>query len=177
MTRAGDQARRGQCSPLSGDLRDSALAAGLCHAQWQEEYGSTSWDQYDFWANRVGRRAKAYYYRRPRLGLPLVAPFVLVDALVPKSRQLVWHRQRFPIADAHYAMGFLALARVLDKQDQVRRALPYLEALIDQRCPEEEDFCWGYPFDWETCFGTFREGTPRSRPRPTATRHSTRHTI
>ena len=57
-------------------------------------------------------------------------------------------------------MGFLALARVLHKRAQVQGALPFLEALIDERCRDEEDFCWGYPFHRETCFGTFREGTP-----------------
>ena len=140
-------------------LRRDAVAAARSHAEWLESYGVTSWDQYDFWANPLGRRAKAVYYRRPRLGLPLVAPFVLLDAVVPRSRAAFWHRSRFPIADAHYAMGCLALAQ-LDGPAWVPRAVPFLEALVEQTCPGEADFCWGYPFDWETCFGTWPAGTP-----------------
>jgi hypothetical protein len=36
----------------------------------------------------------------------------------------------------------------------------FLEALEATRCRGYEDYCWGYPFDWETRTGTFREGTP-----------------
>ena len=104
---------RASTTGLSGSwLRDEAAAAALAHTTWLRSFGLTSWDQYDFWANPVGRRAKAAYYRRSLLGLPLVAPFVLLDAAVPASRRLLWHRQRFAIADAHYAMGFFELAKV-----------------------------------------------------------------
>lgn len=143
----------------AGGLRDAAAAAARGHAGWLAAYGPTSWDQYDFWANPLGRRAKAVYYRRPRIGLALVAPFVLMDAALPWSRVGVWHRQRFPIADAHYAMGFCGLAQ-MEGPTWIRRALPFFEALVEQSCPGEEDYCWGYPFDWETCYGTWPAGTP-----------------
>ena len=155
--RAGVSARR---TGRPGDrLRNEAVAAALGHAAWSAGYGPTSWDQYDLWANPAGRRAKAVYYKHPRAGLPLVAPFVLLDAAVPASRRLFWHRQRFPIADAHYAMGFLGLARSEDAA-WTRSAVPYLEALVEATCPGEQDYCWGYPFAWETCFGTWPAGTP-----------------
>jgi hypothetical protein len=140
-------------------LAAAAAEAARTHADWVAAYGSTSWDQYDFWANPLGRRAKAVYYRRPWMGLPLVAPFVLLDAIAPSSRCRFWHRQRFPIADAHYAMGCLTMARI-DGTSWVERALPFLEALVGQSCSGEVDYCWGYPFDWETCFGTWPAGTP-----------------
>lgn len=129
------------------------------HTQWLDTYGPTSWDPYDFWATPVARRAKAVYYRDARRGLALVAPFVLLDAVVPSSRAIVWHRQRFATSDAHYAMAFCLLAQ-LDGRKGLIRALPFLEALVEERCPGEDDYCWGYPFDWETCFGTWPAGTP-----------------
>jgi hypothetical protein len=32
--------------------------------------------------------------------------------------------------------------------------------LQDTRCPGFEDYCWGYPFDWQTRNGCIRAGTP-----------------
>lgn len=141
------------------DLVAEALSAARRHAAWLASYGPSSWDPYDFWARPLARRAKAEYYRHPTLGLPLVAPFVFLDAVVPRSRAIGWHRQRFATSDAHYAMGFCMLSR-LDRREGLRRAIPFLEALVEERCPGEEDYCWGYPFDWETCFGTWPAGTP-----------------
>jgi hypothetical protein len=140
-------------------LLDDALAAAIAHSAWLGAYGPTSWDQYDFWANPVGRRAKAAYYAHKRLGLPLVAPFVLLDNAAPATRRLFWHRQRFAIADAHYAMGYFALAAA-QGADWLRQAQVFVEALEDERCPNEAEYCWGYPFAWETCFGTWKAGTP-----------------
>jgi len=140
-------------------LRDDALAAALAHTSWLRGYGPTSWDQYDFWANPIGRRAKAAYYRDAWLGLPLVAPFVLLDNAVPGSRRLFRRRQRFAIADAHYAMGFYVLAEA-HSPSWLRHGEAFIAALERERSPGEAEYCWGYPFDWETCFGTWKAGTP-----------------
>lgn len=139
-------------------LHAEALAAALAHASWLRAYGPTSWDQYDFWANSIGRRAKSLYYRYGRRALPVVAPFVLLDTAVPRTRRLLWHRQRFAIADAHYAMGFFALAAHDPRWRGPAEA--FLQALIQERCAGQTEYCWGYPFDWETCFGTWKAGTP-----------------
>lgn len=146
-------------STAAPTLRAGALRTVQRHSAWLKRYGPLSWDPYDFWAHPVGQRAKATYYRHPRLGLPLVTPFVLLDALVPNSRALFWARRRFPIADAHYAMGLCELARRGDDAWR-RQAVPFLEALVEERCPSEAEYCWGYPFDWVTCFGTWPSGTP-----------------
>ncbi len=144
----------------AGDLSRRALAAAETQARWLESYGDSSWDTYDFWANDWGRRAKRVYYIHKSLGTPLVAPFALLDWLAPRSRAFFWHRQRFPIADAHYAMGFCHLAAADSSGRWLARAVHSLEALVESRCPGETEYCWGYPFDWETCFGTWRTGTP-----------------
>lgn len=129
-------------------------------AKWLDRYGETSYDFQSLYASELTRRAKALYYRRPLLGTMAVAPIIFCEALLPSARQLFWERQRFPIADAHYAMGFAVLAKVLDQEEYYRRAVHFLEVLKGTRCPGYTNYCWGYPFNWETIRGTIREGTP-----------------
>src|SRR5262245_28920435 len=79
-------------------------------AIWLQRYGETSWDHQTYFAGRVGRRAKALYYRNRTLGTLAVAPMILSEALAPSARRFFGRPLRFPIADAHYAMGFAFLA-------------------------------------------------------------------
>jgi len=90
--------------------------AVLRFVQWLEKYGETSYDFQSFYASGVGQRAKALYYDRPLLGVLAVAPMVFSEAFVPSARSIFSKRQRFPIADAHYAMGFGLLARLTKKE-------------------------------------------------------------
>ena len=108
----------------------------------------------------LGRWAKRAYDRSPRLGLALVAPFAAADAFAPGIRTLVRDPRRFPIADAHYALAFLSLARQTGDLSYRRRAAAFLDALEQSRCPGEADYCWGYPFDWQTVAGLWPRGTP-----------------
>jgi hypothetical protein len=127
---------------------------------WLDDYGETSYDHQSFFASKLGRSAKALYYRRPLLGTLAVAPMVLCEALAPQARRLFWKPQRFPIADAHYAMGFAFLAGIHGGDRYYQRAVHFLEILQKTRCRGYEDYCWGYPFDWQTRTGTLKEGTP-----------------
>jgi hypothetical protein len=108
----------------------------------------------------LGSWAKRTYDRSPRLGLALVAPFAAADAFVPGIRTLVRDPRRFPIADAHYALAFLSLARLTGDASYRNRAAAFLDALEQTRCPGEADYCWGYPFDWQTVAGLWPRGTP-----------------
>lgn len=128
--------------------------------EWLDRYGETSYDHQSFFAGKLGRSAKALYYRRPLLGTLAVSPSVFCEAVVPSARKLFWKRQRFPIADAHYAMGFAFLAEIYGADNHYRRAVHFLEVLQETRCRDYDDYCWGYPFDWETRTGTMKEGTP-----------------
>jgi hypothetical protein len=128
--------------------------------KWLNRYGETSHDWQDFYAGPVGRRAKALYYRRPALGTIAVAPMILCEAFIPAARRLFWKRQRFPIADAHYAIGFARLFQTSGDEAHYRRAVHFLEVLEATRCPGYERHAWGYPFDWVTRTGTFPTGTP-----------------
>jgi hypothetical protein len=127
---------------------------------WLESYGETSQDHQDFYAGRLGRAAKALYYRRRVLGTLAVAPMVFCEAFVPSARRFFHARMRLPIADAHYAMGFALLFRAGGRQEHYQRAVHFLEVLKGSRCPSFDNYGWGYPFDWETRGGVIKSGTP-----------------
>jgi hypothetical protein len=155
-TRTRETAGEAAADPLVARARE--VVGGFI--RWLDEFGETSQDQYDFWATRWGRRTKALYYRRPAVGSAAVAPFVFLEAFAPSTRALVRARSRFPIADAHYALGFLALARAEGDDRLLGRGLAFLDRLRATRCAGYDEYCWGYPFDWETSFGVFPEGCP-----------------
>src|SRR5208282_1520609 len=93
----------------------AAIESGVLRfVEWLDRYGETSYDHQSFFAGDLGRRAKALYYRKPLLGTVAVAPMIFAEAFVPSARRFFWMKQRFPIADAHYAMGFAFLASVLN---------------------------------------------------------------
>ena len=128
--------------------------------KWLDNYGESSSDHQSFFASMFGRSAKALYYRKPLVGTLAVAPMIFCEAFIPSARKIFWKPQRFAIADAHYAMGFALMAAALKDHNYYRRAVHFLEILQEIRCQNYEDYCWGYPFDWETRTGTLKEGTP-----------------
>jgi len=128
--------------------------------RWLDRYGEVSYDHQSFYASKLGRSAKALYYRRPLPGTLAVAPIVFLEAFLPSARTFFWKAQRFPIADAHYAMGFAFLAQIHGSDNEYQRAIHFLQVLQETRCRGYEDCGWGYPFNWETKTGTIREGTP-----------------
>lgn len=127
---------------------------------WLGRYGPTSYDHQSYFAGPIGRRAKALFYRNRLLGIFAVAPMILSEAFFPRARVLFGYRLRFPIADAHYAMGFARLASVTGQQEYLQQAKQFLGALIESRCPDYQNYCWGYPFDWVTRTGVMETGTP-----------------
>jgi len=140
----------------------AARAAVTAFVGWLDAYGETSPDPYDFWNTSVGGRAKALYHRGGAVGKIAAAPFVALDTLVPRSRALVRRRGRSAIGDAHFAMGFFALAEAEPAEEarHVARGLAFLEALDRQRSPGYEDPAWGYTFDWTTRYDVWPAGLP-----------------
>ncbi|MGE0704976.1 MAG: hypothetical protein AB7F99_17470 [Vicinamibacterales bacterium] len=128
--------------------------------EWLQAYGETSFDFQTLYANQYGRFAKSLYYRNRPLGTLAVAPLVFCEAFVPSARSLVWKQQRFPIADAHYAMAFARLYRHGGERRHLERAVHFLDVLLESSAPGESGLGWGYPFDWETIDGTIPRGTP-----------------
>jgi hypothetical protein len=128
--------------------------------RWLEAFGETSWDHQSFFAGPVGGPAKSLYYRNKALGTIAVAPMIFAEAFVPTARQLFHHKTRFPIADAHYAMGFASLYEVTGAPVHFEKAVHFLEELERSRSPRFKEYCWGYPFDWVTRTGTYPRDTP-----------------
>jgi len=127
---------------------------------WLLAYGFSSYDHQSYFAGPIGGRAKALYYRHKLLGTVAVAPMILSEAFLPAGRYLFGSKLRFPIADAHYAMGFAQLASTTRQSRYYDIAVSFVEALLSSRCPGWERHCWGYPFDWVTRTGVMKRDTP-----------------
>lgn len=128
--------------------------------RWLDTFGETSHDHQSYFASDFGRKAKALYYQKPLLGTLAVSPMIFSEAFVPSARALFFKPLRFPIADAHYAMGFAFLAEAEKSETHLKRAAHFLDVLKETRCKKFRNNAWGYPFNWETRRGTLWEGTP-----------------
>src|SRR3981189_1788990 len=161
MTSKGQTAVRpitkSETTPLPPEKTQAAISRFI---EWLDSYGEVSYDYQSYFSSDLGRTAKALYYTRPLLGRLAVFPMVFSEAFVPSARRLFWKPQRFPIADAHYAMGFAFLAEIYGTDKYRQRAVHFLAVLQETRSQGYEDYGWGYPFNWETRAGTIREGTP-----------------
>ncbi len=144
--------------PFSAASKVSAALSGF--TDWLRVFGETSWDHQSFFAGPVGRRAKSLYYRKRLWGMAAVAPMIFFEAALPSARRLFHHAMRFPIADAHYAMGFAFLYRASGDFSQLENAIHFLTELKKSRCPQFKEYCWGYPYDWVTRNGTIKSQTP-----------------
>ena len=141
-------------------LEEGVLAALGRFTGWLDAYGETSWDHQSFFAGPIGGGAKKLYYRHKLVGTAAVAPMIFFEAFLPSARRLFHHPIRFPIADAHYAMGFAYLYGAGGKPEHLDRAVHFLDVLQETRCAGFEEYCWGYPFDWVTRNGTVAAQTP-----------------
>jgi len=128
--------------------------------KWLDAYGEESRDHQSFFAGPIGGRAKALYYRHKWLGTAAVAPIIFLEAFLPAARQLFHEPTRFPIADAHYAMGFAFLYQATGEAENLERAIHFLRELQRSRSPGFKEYCWGYPFDWVTRNGMLKAHTP-----------------
>ncbi len=145
---------------LNQELTTRIRSSLKSFVHWLDTFGETSYDHQSFYAGPFGSSLKSLYYRSPKLGTLAVAPIIFCEAFVPTARQLFWKKQRFPIADAHYAMGFALLALQTKDENYYARAVHFLKVLEETRCPGYSHYCWGYPFDWVTRNGVMVTGTP-----------------
>jgi hypothetical protein len=141
-------------------LADKVSSVLADFTEWLAAYGETSFDHQSFFAGPLGGRAKALYYRQRLIGTAAVMPMIFFEAFLPSARRLFHQPIRFPIADAHYAMGFAFLHQATGERRHLQRAIHFLEALKQSRCPQFKEYCWGYPFDWVTRNGTIKTNTP-----------------
>jgi hypothetical protein len=152
-------------------MLDSSVVSQMCESncvakvlanfsRWLDAYGETSWDHQSFFAGPIGRFAKSLYYRNGIIGTAVVSPMIFAEAFLPSARRFFHHRLRFPIADAHYAMGFAFLYEATENPVHLQKAIHFLDALKASRCRRFNEYCWGYPFNWVWRGGTVKEGTP-----------------
>jgi hypothetical protein len=149
-----------QTIKVSDPLPDRVSRVLTAFTEWLDAYGETSWDQQSFFAGPLGRRAKSLYYKQPTAGTAAVGPIILCEGFFPAARRLFHHRTRFPIADAHYAMGLAYLYETTGNSVHLERAVHFLDELEASRCRGFKEFCWGYPFDWVTRAGVIKRETP-----------------
>ena len=146
---------------MKPDPLTDKVSSVLTHfTKWLNAFGETSLDHQTFFAGPVGGFAKSLYYRRPKVGIVAVAPMIFFEAFIPSARRLFHHPVRFPIADAHYAMGFAFLYEATGDSAYLQRAIQFLGKLEKTRCADFKEYCWGYPFDWVTRNGTMKQQTP-----------------
>jgi hypothetical protein len=141
-------------------LNDKVALVLSDFTQWLAHYGELSRDHQTFFAGPTGRAAKRLYYDNKFLGTAAVAPMIFLEAFVPSARRFFHHPTRFPIADAHYAMGFAFLYQATGDLSQLENATHFLTELKKSRCHQFKEYCWGYPFDWVTRNGVLKELTP-----------------
>jgi len=141
-------------------LTDTVSDVLINFTEWLDAYGETSWDHQSFFAGPVGKRAKSLYYRHRLVGAAVVAPMIFCEAFLPAARRLFHHPIRFPIADAHYAMGFAFLYETSGNPAHLERAIHFLNELTASRCRDFKEYCWGYPFDWAWRGGVVKQETP-----------------
>ena len=127
---------------------------------WLKKYGNHSYDQYDFWATSYGQLSKKVFYSNKILGTPLVFPYVFLDNFSPRMRSKFRNKSRFPIADAHYSMGFLNLYKITGNNSYLKISESYLKSLLRSSIKTKNGISWGYPFDWQTSWGNYRRHTP-----------------
>jgi hypothetical protein len=149
-----------QATNLAETLPNEVTKVLSGFTKWLSVYGDKSWDHQSFFAGPVGRRAKSLYYRNRFWDTAAVAPMIFFEAFLPSARRLFHHPIRFPIADAHYAMGFACLYELSSDLRHLQRAMHFLDELVASRCSGFEEYCWGYPFDWVTRNGVIKEQTP-----------------
>ena len=141
-------------------LTDTVSEVVANFTEWLDVYGEKSWDYQSFFAGPISGRAKALYYRSGFIGTVAVAPMIFCEAFLPSGRRLFHHRLRFPIADAHYAMGFTFLYEATGDFSQLEKAVQFLTELKKSRCQQFKEYCWGYPFDWVCRGGVIKQETP-----------------
>jgi hypothetical protein len=149
-----------QAAKTRNQLTDKISRISTNFSKWLDAFGETSWDHQSFFAGPVGGRAKSLYYRNRFLGTAAVAPMIFCEAFLPSARRLFHHPLRFPIADAHYAMGFAFLYEATGEFSYLAKAVHFLTELKKSRCRQFKEYCWGYPFDWVWRGGTAKRQTP-----------------
>ena len=125
-----------------------------------KENGYDSYDPYDLWSIKYGILARKIYYRNRVLSLPLITPILLADTYFPQIRKLFIKKKKYPIADAHFILGYINLYEITENAEYLSEAIRVSENLLKSSVNGFSGHCWGYPFDWQNSKGLWKKGTP-----------------
>lgn len=128
--------------------------------RWLERNGPSSYDPYDIWGTRYGLFSRRVYYKKGKLGVPLIAPLLLMEILWPGLRGLFVAKERFTTADGQLAMAFLNLYGLDQDPTHLAKARKLCEDLLASSVKGYSGHCWGYPFHWQNNTGLWRKNTP-----------------
>ena len=132
----------------------------MAFGRWLDTTGFESYDPYDIWGTKYGLFSRRLYYRVPLVGIPLIAPLLLMEMIHPSLRSVLVKKERFPSADAQLALAFLNLYKVSENELYLDRAVRLGADLLRTSLPGYGGHCWGYPFDWQNASGLWRKNTP-----------------
>lgn len=128
-----------------GSLRESIRQFEV----WLSTAGYLSFDPYDVWGTGYGLTARRLYYEKYPLGMPMVAPLLLMEILCPSLRRLFVKRGRFATADAQLLLAWLNLYEATENTDYLEKARRLGSDLLSYSVSGYHGYCWGYPFIWQ----------------------------
>jgi hypothetical protein len=127
---------------------------------WLDKNGYESYDPYDIWGTGYGLFARKLFYKNQLLGLPFIAPILILDIFFPGMRKFFVKKERYPTADAQLLLAFLNLYAITRDLDYLNKAEELGEDLLRTSIPGYSGHCWGYPFDWQNNRALWRKNTP-----------------
>jgi hypothetical protein len=119
-----------------------------------------TYDPYDLWKTKLGVWLRSVYYRNGKLAMPLVAPFVVLDAYAPRLTRAFIAPQEYPIVRAMAALAALNFYGISSEQRYLELARDSVSWLINNRSPGYHGACWGLNFPWMTKGGYYSPTTP-----------------
>jgi hypothetical protein len=122
--------------------------------------GFESFDPYDVWGTCYGLFSRRVYYAKGVIGLPLIAPILLMEAVCPSLRRWFVRKDRFGTADGQLTTAFLNLYHVSGDRKYLDTAVRLGEDMLKYSVSGYSGKCWGYPFDWQNNRGLWKKNTP-----------------
>ena len=125
-----------------------------------EKDGYESFDPYDIWGTKYGVFSRRIYYEKGKIGLPLIAPILLLEMVWPGLRSLFVRKERFATADGQLTMAYLNLYKITKDKKFLEKARSLGVDILKYSVPGYSGKCWGYPFDWQNNRGLWKKNTP-----------------
>jgi hypothetical protein len=159
-TLAANAAASHLCAVKLPGVPDPVQQAVNAFLRWLEGHGYASYDPYDVWGSPYALLARRAYYQNSGLGLPLIAPILLMEILWPGWRALWVRKERYATADAQLLLAFLNLYEVSGETIFLAKAKGLAADLVAHSLRGYSGLCWGYPFDWQNVNGLAPKNTP-----------------